>query len=655
MDENKTLEMALQYANAGLRVLPLKAGQKTPATPNGFYDATTDTKIIKRWFADKPNANIGIATGSVVGTDKCLVVIDLDVGHADGVDGTLSLAEWETQNGQLPPTMTARTGRGGIHRYYFVNANNKKSRVGILRGVDVRGSGGYIVAPPSVNAETAQEYDWREEFAIEKIADGGEILEKLLSVKTKNKQSKSKTFNEGERNDTLYRLACSLQAKGKSDEEIREKIHKANREKCLPPLDDTEVDRVVDSALTQPKGEPDIDNNKKPPLSLELFKTYCASLNPPTQFAFNEVTRNVEIYGRGNADWVENDIIDRLEDELRPLYSGVTSQRVAACISMTAYDNALNPILNKIKANPWDGEDRLRILYEMLGIADDDLSCTFLRKWLMQGYCGLYNKKSAPFALDLVLVLQGRQGLGKTRLLEKLALGFFAEGESLNPTNKDSVMIAASCFIYELGELGSTMKRDKDTIKAFISRPVDTIRVPFGRTLSKFTRHAILAGTVNEKEYLVDDTGSRRWLTISIADNIQIDMDDLQKFDAVQLWAQIRYLVDLEISKGKTYANCWRLTAEEAARRDERNFEFSKPLFGEQEVRDVLAAYDAAFPKNSIVDSWRTATEFINANAELRGLSAIAVSKVFRKIGIETRVDPHTRTTKWLLPWRTTY
>lgn len=697
MTNNKTLEMALEYAAVGFRVFPLNG--KKPMIDHWNANATTDPAQITEWFTQHPNANIGILTGQFNG--KNLVVVDLDVGHSDGADGTKTLAEWEKQNGKLPETLTVKTGSGGYHLYYFVNGTYKNG-TNILKGfngltatgIDVKTEGGYLVAPPSVHPETGESYEWIGGFDIGRIADGGEALDKLLTYRSNTKKAKAPpnngwkssgstssdwqtrtkeqdtrdtvidsisdlnlTFKQGSRNDDLYRLACSLQAKGIADKELRAAVFDTNECLCAPPLETAEVEKIIESALKQPKGKKG-KQEKLPPFSYEGFKQYIESLDPPTFFSLNEVTREVETFGREENDFIDNVLTVKLVSEMKGMFSSsVNNNLVDDYISLYAYEHRHNPVIEQIDGTEWDGVDRLKQLYEMLGIIDDDLSCIFQKKWLMEAYCGLFNTKKEAFALDLVLVFQGKQGFGKTRLLEKLALGYFGEGESLNPTDKDSVMEVSSCFIYEMGELGSTMRRDKDVIKTFISRPKDRLRLPYGRTLTTLARRTVMAGTVNEQEYLVDDTGNRRWATVPLRDDIQIDMEELKEFDAVQLWAQIKRIVNEEIAKGKTRANCWRLTAEEAEQRDARNLAFAKPLYGEQEVLDVLAHYEdeKTAGKVRIIEDWRTATEFLAANDEaLRGLNAGAISKIFRKLGLQSKFDTHKKTTKWLLPWRQT-
>lgn len=138
-------EWALKYAALGFAVFPLKPHTKVPATPDGFKSATTDIEQIKSWWRAAPY-NIGIATGAASGN---LLVIDLDIDKDKGKDGKRAAMQWLKEHGKdFPKTAIARTGRGGLHMLFYGNGRNKTD---LLPGVDVRGEGGYIVAPPSIH------------------------------------------------------------------------------------------------------------------------------------------------------------------------------------------------------------------------------------------------------------------------------------------------------------------------------------------------------------------------------------------------------------------------------------------------------------------------------------------------------------------------
>ena len=310
-------------------------------------------------------------------------------------------------------------------------------------------------------------------------------------------------------------------------------------------------------------------------------------------------------------------------------------QRMITAIAMKE-ENECNPPLELIDAQTWDGKSRFEDLCKLLTIADDDkLSRALIRKWLMQTYCVLHNTIKDPFSADGVLVLIGTQGFGKTRLLEKLALGSnnFGEGRCYDPHNKDSNIQVTSKWITELGEIGSTMRKDTDLLKAFISSSTDEFRAPYGRTAITYPRRTSFCGSTNDTQFLIDETGNRRFWTITLDNNKHIDINgaDFKNFDVLQLWAEIKAMVDTELAAGKSYSTCFRLTHTELEELAVRNRDHSKLLKGEQEVIDILSKYDDSTLK------YYTISEFKRSHEELRAYSAQQIGKVLHNLGYDQK------------------
>ena len=257
MDENPILDAALSYARQGLAVFPLMEQNKIPAVEGGVKSATTAETVIMGGWGSRPHMNVGIACGSVSGG---LVVIDLDVHPEDGEDGTITLRDWETEHGELPETASVITGSGGVHLLYktkerISNSVNKKF------GVDIRSDGGYIVAPPSIHPDTGRPYEWEEYLQDRPIAKADDNVMAFIAYVQKGTKAESERFvmpeevGKGERNDTLFRLACSYQEKGFDDDVLLYAVMAANKMSCKPPLPDDEVKKIVESACRYDKGK----------------------------------------------------------------------------------------------------------------------------------------------------------------------------------------------------------------------------------------------------------------------------------------------------------------------------------------------------------------------------------------------------------------
>jgi Bifunctional DNA primase/polymerase, N-terminal/Family of unknown function (DUF5906)/Primase C terminal 2 (PriCT-2) len=150
----RCLTVALTYAARGWEIFPAPPGEKKSHKKADYSDGkewgkTTDPKEIKRNWKKWPNAAIGIATGRGSG----VFVVEADTAEGHDVDGIAELAKLEARYGKLPDTLMAESPSGSIHRYFKYPKDVEKIKTGtseIAEGVDVRGDGGMVIAPPSV-------------------------------------------------------------------------------------------------------------------------------------------------------------------------------------------------------------------------------------------------------------------------------------------------------------------------------------------------------------------------------------------------------------------------------------------------------------------------------------------------------------------------
>lgn len=245
------LNAALDYASRGLAVFPLESQGKKPITAHGLKDATTDPDVVRDMFTKHPYSNIGMACGKQSGG---IVVVDIDVDDEKGIDGQDSLKSWEREHGMLPSTAMTLTGRGGNHYLYHTNGDTR-SRVACKEGIDIRADGGYIVLPPSIHPNGTQ-YTWEFDLSDYGITEADKNVIDLMNngVESGAEFKVPEVIEDGTRNDTLYKLACSMQARGNSDRAIRDAVIAENEEKCSPPLSEDEINRLLTSAFTKEKG-----------------------------------------------------------------------------------------------------------------------------------------------------------------------------------------------------------------------------------------------------------------------------------------------------------------------------------------------------------------------------------------------------------------
>ena len=267
MTSDKLLTAANYYASKKLRVFPCWPMEKVPATPHGCKDAATDLEQITKWWTGPYLYNIGIATGGGI------VVLDVDINDQAGKYGDETLDDLEKQYGSLPDTWMCLTGGGGIHYYFASDDPDLTVGVEFAPGLDFRGAGGYVIAPPSVH-KNGRTYEWEVNHTPANcaLAPLPEWLHRLmLQGKTKDRPTAYTTegteqVQEGRRNDVLFKLASSLRAKGLGQKAITAALIEENRSRCSPPLPDREVETIAKSAGRYEQGEVKTSATPRPAL-----------------------------------------------------------------------------------------------------------------------------------------------------------------------------------------------------------------------------------------------------------------------------------------------------------------------------------------------------------------------------------------------------
>lgn len=546
-------DAAIEYAKKGFAVFPLKYHDKVPLTRNGCKDATTDAAQIKAWWQKYPNANIGLATGSV---SQNVFVIDLDIDEDRGIDGYHSLEDWQREHGDFPETWTAITGRGGYHLYYRGNGKIK-NRAGIIDGVDIRGNGGYVVAPPSIH-KNGNRYEWEyspDEFEIAK-ADNN--VEYFLNHDD-HRQSASFTMpnivSAGQRNQMLFRFACMMQAKGASDQSVFAATMAENESSCSPPLTEQEVRIIVSSATKYDKGKPihidsegvatrenkdDVIGNPEWVLSFldcnhdkdgniksvkQFVHNFEIVMDKDDRFAgkirFNEFAQ--QLYLCGNVPWEKEDNCrawsshddSALFSLVQADYGLKSRQDFADALKNVSMRNKFHPVRELLDSLTWDGKEHIRsLLPEYLGAEDSDYTYQVMRLWMLGAVSRVY-KPGNKF--DYTIILQGSQGIGKSTFLKQLAMDDSWFNDSLDSLDSDkAVQSLTGSWIIELAELKSLARTagGVESVKRFLTATQDKYRIPYERRADTFYRQCVFAGTTNKDDFLQDETGNRRFLIV---------------------------------------------------------------------------------------------------------------------------------------------
>lgn len=246
--------------------------------------------------------------------------------------------------------------------------------------------------------------------------------------------------------------------------------------------------------------------------------------------------------------------------------------KIGDYLTYLADSNLYNPVAEWIMSKPWDGQSRLRDLYDTVTVEGDQaqqMKEAFMRRWLISAVAAAFEPDGV--SARGVLVFQGEQYLGKTQWFKSLAppeLGVVQDGMLLRPDDKDNVKQVVSHWLVELGELDATFRKsDIAQLKAFIPRKRDILRRAYARKESEFARRTVFFASVNPTEFLHDPTGNSRYWTIACK-----SIDHQHGINMQQLWAEV-----LELYRaGET----WLLEQEEFEGLNEQNkgFEVIDPI-----------------------------------------------------------------------------
>ena len=171
---NPMIRTALALARRGLHVFPCLPRGKEPATAHGCKDATTDADTIRQWWREQPDYNVAVATGAA----SKMFVLDVD-----GLDAECELRKLEAEHGELPPSVEVDYSRGRHIWLRYPDRPVKNTAGKIAPGIDTRGDGGYVLAPPSVHP-SGRAYAWSVDCAKAIAAAPDWLIEKIAARPT---------------------------------------------------------------------------------------------------------------------------------------------------------------------------------------------------------------------------------------------------------------------------------------------------------------------------------------------------------------------------------------------------------------------------------------------------------------------------------------
>ena len=479
------------------------------------------------------------------------------------------------------------------------------------------------------------------------MADIEEKMEEILGLarNAKNGKKFKKLYYDGDIADYNYdessadlALCDMLAFWTKKDKELMDKLFRNSR-LYRPKWERADYRQMtIDTAcanVTEVYNDSESDEDDKPrELTLDILNSWLNEEG--ISIKSNEITHELEVSGfdpKYNPLTICEQMNVIIHDEIKSKFH-CNKNLVQDLLGVISQINRYNPVLDMLSmAEPWDGIDRLEELFEIIHVEKEDtLSRTLIHKWLMQTLALAHNHYPNGFGADGVLVFQGAQGIGKTTLCRQLGVKseLTKTGLYIDSSDKDTIIRSTSCWVGELGELETTLRSDMARLKGFITAEVDRYRVPYGKGDVTYPRRTSFIATCNSTEFLADESGSRRFWVIPCKE--RFDLVALSRFNSLQLWKQIEHEIKY---CGKSYADCFRLTAEEQKLLGERNSAFNRKVKAQSEIEDILL--DAESNPMNYERKWTTPTKFKSAYGCLKNFSTENIGRALNAIGLEEK------------------
>jgi predicted P-loop ATPase len=243
--------------------------------------------------------------------------------------------------------------------------------------------------------------------------------------------------------------------------------------------------------------------------------------------------------------WRKVDTVEPLRDVdysgvrnyIECVYGIVSSQKVDDALALEFEKKKFHPIREYICAQKWDGIPRVNtLLIDYFGAEDNTYTRAAIRKTLVAAVARVFEP---GIKFDTALILVGEQGTYKSTFVKKLGMEWFSDTFT-TVQGKESFEQIQGAWLIEMAELSGLKKAEVESIKHYISKREDMFRPAYGRTVETYKRQCVFFGTTNNKDFLRDPTGNRRFMPIDVRPEYATKSvnDDLTQDEVNQIWAE---------------------------------------------------------------------------------------------------------------------
>ena len=261
----------------------------------------------------------------------------------------------------------------------------------------------------------------------------------------------------------------------------------------------------------------------------------------------NEITKDIpllHIKKGAFIDTYDDEIANYIESKQIYDYTAFNKARIESAINVVSHRHAFNPMLDYMNEayKNYDKKRRLDDFFpDFLGVTKSDASILITRLWFMGGVAKVYHPLTK---VDQSLDLVGSQGVGKTSILQNLAPYGLYTDQFNSFTDKDDLSNLIGMFIINDDEMTASSKSSFEEMKRFLTDNNFKYRPPYAKHPKQFTKKFIFARTTNDRTYLKDKTGTRRFLPLMSHKSKQKKnpVTDLTPKYVEQLWGEAVWL-----------------------------------------------------------------------------------------------------------------
>ena len=242
-----------------------------------------------------------------------------------------------------------------------------------------------------------------------------------------------------------------------------------------------------------------------------------------------------------NLVWTDSDD-EGMQNYIDRVYNLRSEKVFKGAVDEYAHKHSYHPVRDFFNNLPeWDGTERAETIFvDALDVEDSEYARKVTLHWLLGGVARIFHPGCK---FDYTLITKGKQGIGKSTILGRLAVNREWFNDSLDSfEGKDALEQLQGSWIIELGEMQATKKSENEKIKSFISRQMDEYRKAYGHRKETYPRQCIFSATTNGEEFLKDRTGGRRFLILVSKAKAYTIKQRMVKFTPeyiLQIWAEV--------------------------------------------------------------------------------------------------------------------